>query len=123
MSERFTRMKERGLTGLVAAGLAVALLVAAGPAAARPRPLSLLQAETADESLAPAQRDQLFPTQRGGGVSLAQATSMAQSRFPGRVVRAETVRMGDRVVHEIRILDAEGVVRNVRIDAQTGSFL
>ncbi|HJR68518.1 MAG TPA: PepSY domain-containing protein [Gammaproteobacteria bacterium] len=123
MSERFTRMKERGLTSLVAAGLIAALLVAAGPATARPRPLSLPQAETADESLAPAQRDQLFPTQRGGGVSLAQATRMAQSRFPGRVVRAEQVQMGDRVVYEIRILDAEGVVRNVRIDAQTGRFL
>ena len=114
---------ERGLSGLVAAGLAAALLVAAGSAAAQPRPLSLLQAETAVEPAAPAQRDLLSPTQRGGGVSLAQATAMAQSRFPGRVVRAEPVQMGDRVVYEIRILDAEGVVRNVRIDAQTGSFL
>jgi len=123
MSERFTRMTERGLSGLVAAGLAVATLVVAGPAAARPRPLSLLQAEVPAESAAPAQRDQLFPTQRAGGVSLAQATAMAQSRFPGRVVRAETVQMGDRAVHEIRILDEEGRVRTVRIDAQTGSFL
>jgi len=122
MSERFTRMMERGLSGLVAAGLAAALLVA-GSAAARPRPLSLLQAEAPAESAAPAQRDQLFPTQRAGGVSLAQATAMAQSRFPGRVVRAETVQMGDRAVHEIRILDEEGRVRTVRIDAQTGSFL
>jgi uncharacterized membrane protein YkoI len=39
------------------------------------------------------------------------------------VVRAETVRRGDRLVHEIRILDAEGRVRNVSIDAETGSFL
>jgi hypothetical protein len=124
MSERFARMRERGLTGFVAAGLAAALLVAGSAAAQpRPRPLSPPQVETTDELLAPAQRDQLFPTQRAGGVSLAQATAMAQNRFPGRVVRAETVRMGDRVVHEIRILDAEGVVRNVRIDAQTGSFL
>jgi hypothetical protein len=122
MSERFTRMMERGLSGLIAAGLAVALLVA-GSVAAQPRPLSPSEAETVDEPLAPAQRDRLFPTQRAGGVSLAQATAMAQSRFPGRVVRAETVHMGDRAVHEIRILDAEGVVRNVRIDAQTGSFL
>jgi uncharacterized membrane protein YkoI len=123
MSERFARMMERGLTGLVAAGVAAVLLVA-GSAAAQARPLSPPQVgETTDESLAPAQRDQLFPTQRGGGVSLAQATAMAQRRFPGRVVRAEPVQMGDRVVYEIRILDAEGVVRNVRIDAQTGSFL
>ena len=62
-------------------------------------------------------------TQRGP-VSLAQAREMALQRFPGRVVRAETVTVGsDRTVHQIRILDAEGRVRNVRIDAQTGAFL
>jgi uncharacterized membrane protein YkoI len=31
--------------------------------------------------------------------------------------------MGDRVVHEIRILGDDGRVRTVRIDAQTGAFL
>jgi uncharacterized membrane protein YkoI len=72
--------------------------------------------------LAPAQRDQLFPSQRGG-VSLAQATAMAQGRYQGRIVRAETVQVGDRLVHEIRILGDDGRVRTVRIDAQTGSFL
>ncbi len=123
MSERFTRMIERGLTGLIAAGVAAATLVATNAAVAQSRPRPLLQAETADESLAPAQRDQLFPAQRAGGVSLGQATNMALSRYPGRVVRAETVQMGERVVHEIRILDEEGRVRTVRIDAQTGSFL
>jgi uncharacterized membrane protein YkoI len=75
------------------------------------------------ETLSPAQRDQLAPAQRGGGVSLAQASSMAQSRFQGRVVRAETVQMGDRRVHEIRILGEDGRVHIVRIDAETGAFL
>jgi uncharacterized membrane protein YkoI len=122
MSERFARMIERGLTGFVAVGLAVALL-AAGSVAAQPRP-ELPQEETASESHAPAQRDQLFPTQQAGGISLSQATSMALSRFPGQVVRAEPVRMGDRVVYEIRILGGDGrTVRTFRIDAQTGSFL
>ena len=58
-----------------------------------------------------------------GPVSLSQAQQMALQRFPGRVVRAETVGQGNRRVHQIRILDAEGRVRNVRIDAQTGAFL
>jgi uncharacterized membrane protein YkoI len=108
---------------LLTAGMAVgAWLVVAGSAQARPRTLSLDQAEPAVEPLAPAQRDQLFPTQRGG-ISLAQATSMAQSRYQGRVVRAETVQAGDRTIHEIRILGDDGRVRTVRIDAQTGSFL
>jgi uncharacterized membrane protein YkoI len=31
--------------------------------------------------------------------------------------------MGDRAVHEIRILGNDGRVRTVRIDAQTGSFM
>lgn len=124
MRKRFPTMSKRArYTGLLTAGMAVgAVLVAAGAAEARPRPLPLDQAEPAAEPLAPAQRDQLFPAQRGG-VSLAQATSMAQGRYQGRVVRAETTQMGDRTVHEIRILGDDGRVRTVRIDAQTGSFL
>jgi uncharacterized membrane protein YkoI len=108
---------------VLAAGIAVgALLVVAGSVQARPRSLPFDQAEPQSEPLAPAQRDQLFPSQRGG-ISLAQATSMAQGRYQGRVVRAETVQMGERAVHEIRILGDDGRVRTVRIDAQTGSFL
>jgi uncharacterized membrane protein YkoI len=121
MSKRCTATIRRArLTGLVAA---MALLVTSGQSAARPRHLALGQADQAAEPLAPAQRDQLFPSQRGGGISLAQATQMAQSRYQGRVVRAEAVQMGERVVYEIRILGDDGRVRTVRIDAQTGSFL
>jgi uncharacterized membrane protein YkoI len=56
-------------------------------------------------------------------VSLAQATELAQSRFPGRVVLAETVSRGGRRIHNIRILGEDGRVRTVRIDARTGEFL
>ena len=63
-----------------------------------------------------------FAAQRGG-ISLGQATAIARSRYPGRVVRAEPVMIGDRVVYEIRILGDDGRVRTVRIDAQTGSFM
>jgi hypothetical protein len=99
----------------LAAAFAAAVVTAA-PAEARPRSTSFLLAQA--EPLA-----QLFPAQRGGGISLAQATAMAQGRYQGRVVRAESVRMGDRVVHEVRILGDDGRVRTVRIDAQSGSFL
>jgi hypothetical protein len=103
------------LHGTVAAFLAsMMLLGVADPAAARARsPLALVDVEPSVE---------LFPAQRGG-VSLAEATAIATSRYRGRVVRAETVSRGDRVVHEIRILGDDGRVRTVRIDAQTGSFL
>ena len=118
-SHRFTRKSKRA--GLLA-GTSAALLLVVDFAAARPRSMLLQQVEQEVEPLGPAQ-DQLVPSQRGGGVSLQQATSMAQMRYQGRVVRAETVQMGDRVVHEIRILGDDGRVRTVRIDAQTGAFL
>lgn len=120
-----TTIKRAGITGALAAWLAAAALIIADPALARPRPAQswLLQADQVEQPLEPAQREQLFPSQREG-VSLAQATAMAQSRFRGRVVRAETVRVGDRLVHEIRILGEDGrTVRSFRIDAQTGAFL
>ena len=115
MRERLAMtMRRVGRSGVGAAGLAALLLAGGELAAARPRAeLALTQAESATE---------LFPAQRGG-VSLAQATAMAQSRFQGRVVKAETVQVGDRLVHEIRILGDDGRVRTVRVDAQTGSFL
>lgn len=109
---------------LVAAGMAAALLLVVDSAAARPRPLSwqdVAQAEV--EPLGPTQ-DQLVPVQRGGGISLQQATSIALRAFPGRVVGARPVQMGDRTVYEIRILGEDGrTVRTFRVDAQTGALL
>ena len=122
MSHRFTRTFKRA--GILA-GMCGAMLLVLDPAAARPRSLSLSlqQAEQESEPLGPAQ-DQLIPSQRGGGVSLQDATSKALSAFPGRVIGARTVQMGDRAVHEIRILGEDGrTVRTFRIDAQTGAFL
>jgi uncharacterized membrane protein YkoI len=122
MSKRFTTMIKRArLRGVTTAAAVVALLVVAGPAGAQPRSLPFAQDESTEESLAPAQRDQLFPAQRG--ISLEQARSIAQSRYPGQVVGTRTVQMGDRLVYEIRILGDDDRVRTVRIDAQTGSFL
>jgi uncharacterized membrane protein YkoI len=120
MSHRFTRTIERA--GLLAAATVAAMLLGADFAAARPRLSLLQQVEHEAEQLVPAQR-RLVPAQRGGGISLQQATSMAQMRYPGRVVRAETVQAGDRLVHEIRIVGDDGRVHTVRIDAQTGAFL
>jgi uncharacterized membrane protein YkoI len=56
-------------------------------------------------------------------ISLQQAIQIATSRYPGRVVRAETRTENGRAVHEIRILGADNVVRTVRIDAQGGGVL
>ena len=64
----------------------------------RPRSLSFQQTEQESEPLGPTQ-DQLIPSQRGGGISLQEASAKAQSAFPGTVVGAREVQMGDRVVY------------------------
>ena len=105
--------------------MSAAMLLALDSAAARPRSLSLQQTDQEQEvePLGPAQ-DRLIPAQRGGGVSLQDAIAKAQNAFPGRVVGARTVQMGDRAIHEIRILGEDGrTVRTFRVDAQTGAFL
>jgi len=85
--------------------------------------LSLQQTEQEVEPIGPTQ-DRLIPAQRGGGISLQDATSRALGAFPGTVVGARQVQMGDRVVYEIRILGQDGrTVKTFRIDAETGSFL
>jgi hypothetical protein len=57
------------------------------------------------------------------GMSLDDATALAQSRFPGRVVKAETQSSGGRRIHVVRIINDKGRVRTFRIDAQSGEFL
>lgn len=56
------------------------------------------------------------------GISLDQAVEMAQRRYRAKVVRAETVRNGDRREHHIRLLSPDGKVRNVRVDAESGAM-
>ena len=109
--------------GVLAVGMAAAMLLVVDSAAARPRSLAWQDAAQEVEPLGPTQ-DQLVPSQRGGGVSLQQATSIALNAFPGRVVSARPVQMGDRTVYEIRILGEDGrAVRTFRVDAQTGALL
>ena len=96
---------------------ALALSVAALPAHAQSYP------ETGPGSaFVPDEPPPAFIAQRGR-LSLAQATAMAQGRYQGRVVRAETVQQGGRVIYEIRILGNDGRVRTVRIDAETGAVM
>lgn len=75
------------------------------------------------DPIAAIERDATTAYTAQGAVSLAQATELARSRFPGQVVRAETESRGGRRIHNIRILGTDGRVRTVRIDAQTGAFL
>lgn len=64
----------------------------------------------------------LLPVQRAR-VSLQQAIAIATERVSGRVVRADTVNREGRVVHEVLIIQDDGLVRTVRVDAETGNVL
>lgn len=56
------------------------------------------------------------------GMSLDQAVEMVQRHYRAKAVRAETVRNGDRLEHRIRLLSADGKVRNVSVDAESGAM-
>lgn len=109
-SERSRRRLFRAIawTAALACGLA-----AGGQALARPQPPFEAPATIGEGALD-------IPLQRGGGLSLQQAIRIAESRYQGRVVRADTTVRNGRVVHEIRILGDDGRVRTVQIDAQGG---
>lgn len=118
MNEYRHRDTSRRPLRAIACAAAVALgLVTGGPALARPKaPYADAPAFIAEESL-----DRVVQ-QLGGGLSLQQAIQIATSRYQGRVVRADTVMRGGRVVYEIRILGDDNLVRTVRIDAQSGEL-
>jgi uncharacterized membrane protein YkoI len=67
-------------------------------------------------------RERHTPRIEPAGMSLDQAVEMAQRRFHAKAVRAETVQNGDRRIHQIRLLSAEGKVWTVRVDAQSGAM-
>lgn len=98
----------------------------------RPFPSSLLTLlaafvlSTLSWGAAPAQelvdRRPRHEVRESSGVSLDQAVRMAQRRYHAKAVRAETVRSGDRRVHQIRLLNSEGKVWTVRVDAESGDM-
>jgi hypothetical protein len=58
-----------------------------------------------------------------GGLSMDEAIDRAQKRFRARVVRAEQVERGGRVVYVLRLLSEEdGRVFTVRVDARSGDM-
>jgi uncharacterized membrane protein YkoI len=56
------------------------------------------------------------------GISLDRAVQMAQSRYRAKAVRAQTVDNGGRRVHQIRLLNSDGKVWMVEVDAETGAM-
>jgi uncharacterized membrane protein YkoI len=91
--------------------LSLALLVGVAGA-----PLAVAAQELIDRR--PRQEYRIEPV----GISLDQAVEMAQRRYRAKAIKAETVQNGERLIHHIRLLSAEGKVWMVRVDAQSGAM-
>jgi uncharacterized membrane protein YkoI len=113
-----TRLTVKKLPNALRVAVAVAAVLSA---AAPPTTASAQRRLGAGSGFAPDRAPDTRIAQRGS-LSLAQATAIAQGRFQGRVVRAETVQEGGRTVHVIRILGDDGRVRTVRVDAESGAI-
>jgi uncharacterized membrane protein YkoI len=55
-------------------------------------------------------------------MTLDEAAAMVRQKVAGRVVRAETREEAGALVHEFRVVSADGRVRIVRVDAATGKI-
>ena len=62
-------------------------------------------------------------THAQGGQSLDAVVQMVQQRYNARVVRAETRQENGRTVYVLRLLNADGKVWTVRVDADSGAVL
>ncbi len=54
------------------------------------------------------------------GMSMDQAVAMVESRYGGRVVKAERKGEGERVTYRIRVLTEDGRVLDLRVDPASG---
>jgi len=110
------RKTRRALTVLAAAsfGLAGAVAAQAPPSPGHP--------PGGGQSLAPNNAPFLAQLPQRRQLTLAEAIMLAQSRYPGRVVRAQTIQQGNGAVHEIRIIGNDGRVHTVTVDARTGAM-
>jgi uncharacterized membrane protein YkoI len=70
--------------------------------------------------------DRRYPRQKQGGeahgLSRDEAVSRAERRYRAKAVKVDTIRNGDSVIYQIRLLNAEGRVFTVDVDASTGQM-
>jgi uncharacterized membrane protein YkoI len=112
------RQPHRYMTVVLAAVVVmVAAAVAASPASAAAR------GERVDSTGAAFATDAVGELALKGDLSLDEAIDRAQKRYRARVVRAEQVEQGGRVVYVLRLLsDDDGRVFTVRVDARSGDM-
>jgi uncharacterized membrane protein YkoI len=61
--------------------------------------------------------------QRGEALPLVRILALAQQAVPGDVIEVELERKHAALVYEIKVLTQTGRVREIKIDARTGSIL
>ena len=60
---------------------------------------------------------------RHTGVTLAQASEIAERSTPGRAVRAELQHLRNAVVYQVEIIDIVNNSKMVAVDAETGKIV
>lgn len=61
--------------------------------------------------------------QRGETLALVRILGIAQQAVPGDVIEVELERKRDALVYEIKVLTPSGRVREIKVDARTGTVL
>ena len=61
--------------------------------------------------------------QRGEVLPMARFLTLVGQYLPGDVIEVELDTARDQLRYEIRVLTAEGQVRELRLDARTGAFI
>ncbi len=102
-------------TPRILAALAIVLLVnGVQPAALAKSPATQARAHKSDSTK---------PRLAQNGPSLDAVVKQMEQRFNARVVRAETRQEKGRTVYVLRLLNADGKVWTVRVDADSGAVL
>ena len=61
--------------------------------------------------------------EQGRALPLAEIRARVARRFPGEMIDVELERSGGRLVYELKVIGADGRLREVYVDATTGEIL
>lgn len=112
--------RRRGALPAILVGLLMGNLVGVGVS---PVTAAALRATTPDAGGAATADSAAVEAGLKGDLSMDEAIDRAQKRYRARVVRAEQVEQGGRIVYVLRLLsDEDGRVFTVRVDARSGAM-
>lgn len=68
--------------------------------------------------------DEVYKLRREGKLMpLADIMAQVQERFPGQILETEFEQNEGQIVYEFYVLQADGIVREIKVDARTGRIL